>query len=199
MMNNCLLLKAEQNGFFTEATFKIFGNIYLARKVKIDTGCSYTTIPYRRLIQHPESALQMKVHDIDDNIEYLITYGVESGGLKHKKPITREEKIDCAAMKFKHPVDHFFLNGYEFTDREVYVNYDRRGNILIGMDILQLMDFHCGESLADYEDEHIQIYKGDFLFLGCLKSQITLEYLNALDFFFGYDKTERIITKLLGN
>ena len=53
----------------------------------------------------------------------------------------------------------------------IYVNYNRRGNILIGMDILQYWDIHMGTSRIT----------GKKLFLACPEENIYVEYLNALE------------------
>ena len=76
--------------FMTTASFKLdniqapFSNVL----VKIDTGCSISTIPLARF-----QALQgfcdfLKAADIEENVHYEISYGVETGGEKHKKAVS---------------------------------------------------------------------------------------------------------------
>lgn len=112
--------------------------------VKIDTGCSISTIPLARFQALKVFCDSLKAVDIEENIHYEISYGVETGGEKHKKPDTYEEKMSCPAMKFQHTIWNFQIAGVPVMNEEIYVNYNRKGNILIGMDILQHWDIHMG-------------------------------------------------------
>lgn len=49
-------------------------------------------------------------------------------------------------MKFQHTIQDFQIAGMPVRNDVIYVNYNRRGNILIGMDILQYWDIHMGNS-----------------------------------------------------
>ena len=61
------------------------------------------------------------------------------------------------------------------------INCDTTGNVLIGMDVLKEFDFHCGQSRKT----------GKYIFIGCLKDELTIEYLNALKNHFGYESGEQ--------
>lgn len=138
--------------------------------VKIDTGCSISTIPLAKftLLKHALSIL--KSNDIINGIEHLISYGVETGGSKHTAPKTYNDKMACSALKFKHDVSNFEIAGVSISHSNLYINYDRSGNILIGMDILKNWDIHIGTTDS-----------GETIFLGCPKDQINDEYLRELE------------------
>lgn len=93
----------------TTASFKLdnirapFSNVL----VKIDTGCSISTIPLARFQALKGFCDSLKAADIEKNVHYEISYGVETGGERHKKPDTEEEKMLCPAMKFRHTIHNF--------------------------------------------------------------------------------------------
>lgn len=161
----------------TTASFKLdnirapFSNVL----VKIDTGCSISTIPLARFQALKGFCDSLKAADIEENVHYEISYGVETGGERHKKPGTEEEKMLCPAMKFRHTIHNFQIGGMPVANDVIYVNYNRKGNILIGMDILQHWDIHMGTSRIT----------GKKLFLACPENNICLEYCNALEENFG--------------
>ncbi|MDE7200319.1 MAG: hypothetical protein K2O91_00060 [Lachnospiraceae bacterium] len=132
----------------TTASFKLdnilapFSNV----PVKIDTGCSISTIPLARFQALKVFCDSLKADDIEGNVPYEISYGVESGGERHSRPSTFEEKMQCPAMKFRHAIKNFHIAGMPVQQDTIYVNYDRKGNILIGMDILQDWNIHIGTS-----------------------------------------------------
>lgn len=74
--------------------------------------------------------------DIRNNVPFITSYGVESGGFEHSIPKTMKDKMDCSAIKFKHIIDDVIVSEYSLGSLSVYINYDRRGNILLGMDFL---------------------------------------------------------------
>lgn len=112
----------------------------------LDTGCAYSVLPYYLLVQSSVYAVAKKKVDIRNKVDYLISYGVETGGEHHKKPETIDELMSCTGLKFKHNLINFSLNNYIIGNTEIYVNYNRKSNILIGMDILQNFDLHIGLS-----------------------------------------------------
>lgn len=66
---------------------------------------------------------------------------------------------------------HFILKDMEITIKGIYVNYDRTSHMLIGMDILNKLDIHMGESRVT----------GKYTMIACRKDDISAGYLNALD------------------
>lgn len=88
---------------------------------------------------------------------------------RDRKLIEDGRLLECTALKFTHENVPMSLNGYRLV-HNIAVNYDRTSNILIGMDILKDFDFHCG----------ISKMTGEYIFLGCLRDNISQEYLSAL-------------------
>lgn len=80
-----------------------------------------------------------------------------------------------SALKFKHRVSQFEIAGVPIAKASLYVNYDRRAHIFIGMDILSDWDIHIGIS-------HLL---EEVVFLGCPNSRIGKEYQDALTAHFG--------------
>lgn len=84
----------------------------------------------------------------------------------------------------------FSLNNYNIGTQDVYVNYNRRGNILIGMDILKQFDFYIGLS-------HI---KNNIVFIGVLREQEDKSgYYTALKEHFGLAERQSFFADLFRN
>ncbi len=154
MMNEFLELELIPNAngcggtFIATADFSLdnFRTRFKDIEVKIDTGCSVSVIHSERL-QIPRVLSQTKkIADINANIPFLCSYGVETGGLPHDIPKTFGEKASCSAMKFMHGVSDLHIQGVKIPATKIHINYDRKSNILIGMDILGLMETHIGLS-----------------------------------------------------
>lgn len=137
-------------------------------EVKIDTGCSVSVIHSERLRIPKVLSQTKKLSDINANIPFLCSYGVETGGLKHDIPSTFNEKVSCEAMKFAHNISDLIIDG-------IHINYDRKGNILIGMDILSLMETHIGLSRDN----------GKLILLACPYGQIVDSFNEAIEKHFG--------------
>lgn len=165
--------------FITRADFKLdniavpFSNIV----VKIDTGCSISTIPVRKLKVSDSMRIRLKENDINNGITYYLSYGVETGGEKHEVPITFEEKMVCPAIKFEHTLSDFSIAGVNISTSKICLNYNRNGNILIGMDILKDWDIHMGTTAS-----------GETLMLACPKDKINAEYYDALKKYFNISR-----------
>jgi len=158
--------------FHTKAGFGLdnFQAPFYDIEVKIDTGCSISTIPVKRLKVSDTLCRALKERDIANNVPYFLSYGVETGGFKHAQPLTDTEKMECTAMKFEHRIFDMTIAGMPVPCDKICLNYDRRGNILIGMDIMQNWDIHMG----------ISNKTGKHLFIACHGERIGKEYLNAL-------------------
>ncbi len=148
--------------FEAYADFGLMDNDYNNILIKIDTGCSISTIPYYRLWKNEYLCKKKKQEDINDDIPYTFSYGVETGGRHHRIPRTRKGKLKCEAIKFKHNIEKLTIAGCEIGDCSMYVNYDRRGNILIGPDILQRFDSLMGISRDS----------GKYIMLACPRDQV---------------------------
>lgn len=73
-------------------------------------------------------------------------------------------------MKFMHKISDFTIGGVKISSDKICLNYDRKGNILIGMDILKEWDIHIGVSKET----------GKSLFLACPVKNKSEEYLDTL-------------------
>lgn len=163
--------------FHTKASFCL-DNIkvpFYDIEVKIDTGCSISTIPLKRLKVSDTLCKVLKRMDIVGDAPYFLSYGVESGGVRHEIPVTDDEKMECQAMKFEHGISDFTIGGVKIASDRICLNYDRKGNILIGMDILKDWDIHIGVSKVT----------GKSLFLACPTGSKCREYMDALEMHFG--------------
>lgn len=145
--------------------------------VKIDTGCSVSTIPLAAF-QTVRLCKRLKHADVSNNAEYLLSYGVETGGRKHARPVSYDDKMACTALKFKHSISNFKINGVDISAENIYVNYDRTSNILIGMDILKNWDIHIGKSMIPEET-------GKTIFLACPYDKLNEDYFKELERTFG--------------
>lgn len=163
--------------FSTEASFCLdnFKAPFYDIEVKIDTGCSISTIPLKRLKVSDTLCKTLKRIDVTNGIPHFLSYGIESGGLRHEIPITDDEKMECSAMKFEHGISDFMIGGVKISSDKICLNYDRKGNILIGMDILKDWDIHIGISKAT----------GKNLFLACPMGNRGKEYFGELERHFG--------------
>ena len=160
-----------KNEFRVNAEFILFNAKIMINHLKIDTGCGFTTFPLKTLGAFTlEEIKTFKLNDIRNNVRYTLSYGVETGGRKHTIPITEQDKMKCSAMGFFKEIHGFCINGVVIKDRPIRINYDRTGNILLGMDILRDWDIHIGT-----------IDTGETIFLGCPKDQINEGYLHALE------------------
>ena len=125
-------------GFRLDNIASSFQNI----DVKIDTGCSISTIPVKKLKVSNRICKSLKEADIDNNVISIRSYGIETGGLFHPEPVTRRQKMKCEALKFQHTISNLRIDGVDIPTSQIFLNYNRSGNILIGMDILSLMISH---------------------------------------------------------
>lgn len=178
-----------------DVSLSLLGIYFQNVDVKIDTGCPYSTITMNKLNM---TASELTKHKKDDAYKlymditwhmnngdtlvqavnkeimhsFKVSYGIESGGRTHRKInyLNVQDIINADEISFKHRATNIIFNGVSISDKEVYLNYDRRGNILIGMDILKDWDIHMGT-----------IDSGETIFLGCPKDQINDEYLQELE------------------
>lgn len=156
----------------------------------LDIGCTSSSLPYYRIVPDSAYANFKKQLDIKKNRDFELSYGVETGGFTHDIPKTFDEKMKCAALKFKHNMSDFSLNNYNIGTQDVYVNYNRRGNILIGMDILKQFDFYIGLS-------HIT---STIVFIGVLREQKDKSgYYTALKEHFGLAESQSFFADLFRN
>ncbi|MDE7311647.1 MAG: hypothetical protein K2N87_08555 [Eubacterium sp.] len=180
MSSNYLISTLENHCFYVKSEICLHGKV-IHNRFKLDTGCAFSTIPFRVLynVSH-NTALQYKQAAIDSHLKYQRSYGVSDTEMtrqKDKELLKNNKLLECTSLKFMHKDIPLVLNGYALV-HDIAVNYDRTSNILIGMDILQDFDFHCGKSIDN----------GEYLFLGCLRNDISQDYLDELYKHFGYIK-----------
>lgn len=158
MKNEALIaVKDDRNDIKVKMKFKFNGN-EVACRAKIDTGCQRTCIPIRRLkLFSDEEILLMKEKDILSKVDSRISYGVETGGTYHKKPESFDEKMKCSGISFRHRLEGVYLNKLDLGNKDVYFNYNRTGNVLIGMDILEELDIRMG--MSESSNKYILVAK----------------------------------------
>ena len=173
MKNKFICSKMDsKNNFYVAATFTLFDTSRSCR-FKLDTGCNKTCIPIKRLNVSDNAAHLLKQKAIDDKVPYVRSYGVSDTQLtKYNDQILIDEgkEIDCTALRFEHKVTDFRIGDCMLGEVNIGINYDRTGNILLGMDILKNWDIHIGT-----------VETGDTIFMGCPRAQINDDYLLALD------------------
>ena len=104
MMSDYILLETAptsilRGGIFnTIASFNVdsIGLAFENIDVKIDTGCSVSTLSLQRYKLSESFYKRCKERDIKDNLPYMLSYGVETGGSKHNIPVRNWWKITCA-------------------------------------------------------------------------------------------------------
>lgn len=172
MTNNYIKSVMEKGTFNVSSSFKLFGEIKTC-EFKIDTGCSVTCIPIKRLGVDNEMALELKHKALLSGARYVRSYGVsDTSEIRQRDDqlIKNDKAIDCKALKFYHHIKDWELSQFYIGDAVIGVNYDKTSNILLGMDILKDWDIHIGKS----------VLTGETIFLGCPNNKITQEYLQAL-------------------
>jgi hypothetical protein len=151
----------------------IDGQAYKNVNVKIDTGCPQTTILTSKLGISEKLSRKMKAADIQNNVKRTISFGVNDSEEYRKEASKRNRDnkvLDLASVSFYKSIDHLTLGGVNLHEKTVKINYDRTGNILIGVDILKTLDIHIGTSDS-----------GENIFLACPKDQLNDEYFAELD------------------
>lgn len=113
---------------------------------------------------------------------FKVSYGVETGGTSHA-PIDFFDEMSlmsCTAISFKNTISNItfeqiskkgIISSFDLPDTEIFINYDRKGNPLLGMDILSQMDVHIAKS---------KILNKTIL-LACPLDSLNDEYFKALD------------------
>lgn len=147
---------------------------------KIDTGCQFTSFSYRRLVDLADDIMAAKQLAISSGLKSEISWGVNDSNEYKNEQISlykSKDYLNCKAISFHHIIDGIELEGYSIPVKSVKINYDRPRSVLIGMDILQLMEFYC----------NISRINGEYVFIGCLRNQVDKsEYYRALNDHFGY-------------
>ena len=172
MKNNCLTVKLD-----TELPLHARNAL-----AKIDTGCGKTSIPLasKKFMIDEDTLFQFKKSAIDNGLSARLSFGVSdnySVKYREKELFDNGDFLKCNAVNFQHNVPYFSINDYILSDvGSVMVSYNRENNILIGMDILSQLDFHCGYSKV----------LNNYIFIGVLRTQEDKsDYYKALEEYFG--------------
>ncbi|MDE5825345.1 MAG: hypothetical protein K2H91_11785 [Lachnospiraceae bacterium] len=180
MTKKYFLSKLCHNRFVVDFSCEFMG-ITLQCLAKIDTGAEVSLLPLRTVNFDMLAGVE---DQSKDNFYTLLESRLDSGDNKIQvKTISNAAGRVAPHFVYLQDVVHFKLCNLKYFDRvSMGISCVSEGNILIGMDILQHFDFHCGVSLVNDMDN--DIVKGDYLFVGCLKDDITDEYLNTLKRYF---------------
>lgn len=160
-------------------------------QAKIDTGCMKTCISFKQFLSRKnQKDTSFKLKAISANLPASISFGVNDSleYIETQKVLYHNrDYMNCTAISFIHPIKSIYLGEYEVPVDGIKISYDRPRSILIGMDILRNFDMHTGVSKVN----------GENVLIGCLRDNITPEYLTALEEHFGYTLKERIIAELV--
>ena len=170
-----------KNELRADADFEINGRPFVNTSVKIDTGCPRTSFPFLRMGMSDMEAYRLKQRDCNDNsVKKTISFGVNDSNQKKdedKRKFKAHRYMDLNSISFRHIAKGLSLNGLILGDYEVSVSYDRVGNILIGMDILQSLEIHMGKTA-----------NGETVMLACRRDKITQGYWDELSTLFDVRK-----------
>lgn len=182
-----LVLNAD-NEFRANASFSIQDVVETIPndvKIKIDTGCPYTSIPIKRLGISSDKANELKQKDSElaknGKVKTGISFGVNDFEIKKENDRSlwlAKEYMKLNSVTFVRKIENLEIDGCELGGYDVKVSYDRVGNILIGMDILKNWDIHIGKSMMPEET-------GETVFLACLYDKMNGDYFKELEKMFG--------------
>lgn len=190
-MNDFLLCELIDGRLPVMTDLTLFDTELSSIRAIIDTGCSYSSFNYKQLFGLDDDKLRVrrKALDIETKRPYKVSYGVESSGTYKRELQTYNDKISLDAIKFQYKVN-LILNSYSLGIQSIYLNYNRRGTNLIGLDLLSKMDFYVGLS-------HIT---GTIVFIGVLREQKDKsDYYTALKGHFGLAESQSFFADLFRN
>ncbi len=147
----------------------------------IDTGCMYTKLAassfgdvnYKKL--HQEDIKNYK----NNRIGLLLSFGTTDMDRNIDLSNVSDDMLRSdPRICFAHDLSNVCVGSYAFNMLRLgcKVGYKKAGSSLLGMNLLKQMDFHCGYS---------QVLKR-FVFIGCLYSDINVDYLTVLSEHLGY-------------
>lgn len=147
----------------------------------IDTGCPVTFINMNTLARPDKEVLQRQ--DVNYVLEGLrkprINYGVTDikRDLKQSN-YTEEFLLTDAHVTFRHIFTNIVVNDYDLGDVQVAgsIGYVQKGDSLLGISFLKRLLYFCGKSKIT----------GEHIFLGCLRTNITHGFVQAVFDHFGF-------------
>lgn len=196
-MSDFLFCEVIDNRLPTRADFTLFNTDLNSVRAVLDTGCTFTSFNYKQLFGIDDNVtvadnklrVSRKALDIETKRPYKVSYGVESSGTYQKKLQTYNDKLGSEAIKFKYDVN-LVLSNYNLGIQSIYLNYNRRGTNLIGLDLLSKMNFHVGLSNIT----------NTVVFIGVLREQENKSgYYTALKEHFGLAERQSFFADLFRN
>lgn len=176
----------KNNNFYCSVSLDILGNTRTCRG-KIDTGAFYSFFPLKTIAISNDDCLEIKNDLISRNeIPEIIITGAEGTYLKSSlDSMSFKEKLKFKGIAFLVGIDNLAFSDYTLGSTNVFVSCDTDGEVLIGMNILRNFDIHIGLSK----------FNNKVVFLGCLKSAITNDYLMELEKHFAYVPVEHSLAR----
>lgn len=196
---------SDRHEFRTLLQCRLFGVNISYGEVKIDTGAVYSLIPLRTISFHSYCDTS-SFNSTDDFYKSRKQDLVKKQYKWHPiRGVTNVKQYNKNTPPMKRDDVAFICNSFDFVVAGYYLSSlatvrttcDTTGNVLLGMDILKDLDFHCGCSRCD--DMYAGVHKGDNLFLGCRKDNITTSYIEALHKYFGYLPDRNFMKSLIGS
>lgn len=119
--------------------------------IKIDTGARGTLIPLRTLGWTDSMIKQLIERTYNTDIgRFSAVHGVENNNRESSQDVRNmslDELKEYRGLAIKVIADYIKIDGFEFDKTDVRVSTQTEGNMLLGMDILSIMDVHIGNSL----------------------------------------------------
>ncbi|MCI8567200.1 MAG: hypothetical protein HFI39_12960 [Lachnospiraceae bacterium] len=199
-MKSYFLVPLDDNSFDVELQYAECSVLEfpLSGTVRIDTGCMFTRLNLKTLL--PKRYGEQKITRLMKDLKFKDIQRFRQGKIKCKRSKsvnTIEEKFPAIqdmddddlqkdnTVCFYHSIQKLSIGGCYIGDADVKINYDSKGVSLLGMNILKKFEISCGKSLVN--DIGNEIYKDDYIFLGRVKEDKDIEYIDALNRYFGID------------
>lgn len=126
------VLHVDHKGFLTPVTFMLDGREVESPKCKISTGCETSMFHYSSIFDNPQLKdwwLEKCIKEGYESKDWCELYGV--GGYKE--------------LFYKVPISDMKIDGVEVDIDYAWINFDKDGNDIVGMDILsKLFMIHIG-------------------------------------------------------
>lgn len=198
VMADCLIAVSRgvsQNRFVASfaADIDLLPDCDIACDIVIDTGCSFTKLAASSF---GGSVDYTYLHELDirnyktGKVGLIPSFGTtDTDRFIDLRHVSDKSLRTDARICFKHNLSNIVVNSYSFDklSEGCKIAYIRSGSSLLGMNILNKMDFHCGRSRI----------LNRFVFIGCLRSEINEGYLQVLSEHLGFLPNTRFIRQLI--
>lgn len=198
---------------FEKSSFSVFNIQYEDADIKFDTGCGYSKIPLQRFASksYTYKEKEKDVENLIKNIQfhmdngynlneakkleykksYTLSYGIESGGKKHKfiDFLNKKDLMQAEEISFRHRISRFTIRNLmcelDMPDTDIFINFDRKGNVLLGMDVIESWDVHISRSARTNKNR----------LLACPLNKINDAYIRAFDEEFPTAQRESLLSE----